>query len=107
MKNELIKKIKSDLTIIFIILLFLFSVFFLLFSPNGYLAYRRVKEKYEMEVKRRDILKRKRDKEKMKVEKLKKDPDAMREEIEKRYNVLPENGKYIIIKLKGKNKGKN
>ncbi len=107
MKNELTKKIKSDLTIIFIILLFLFSVFFLLFSPNGYLAYRRVKEKYEMEVKRRDILKRKRDKEKMKVEKLKKDPDAMREEIEKRYNVLPENGKYIIIKLKSKNKGKN
>ncbi len=107
MKNELIKKIKSDLTIIFIILLFLFSVFFLLFSPNGYLAYRRVKEKYEMEVKRRDILKRKRDMEKMKVEKLKKDPDAMREEIEKRYNVLPEDGKYIIIKLKDKNKGKN
>ncbi len=107
MKNELIKKIKSDLTIIFIILLFLFSVFFLLFSPNGYLAYRRVKEKYEMEVKRRDILKRKRDMEKMKVEKLKKDPDAMREEIEKRYNVLPEDGRYIIIKLKDKNKGKN
>ncbi len=93
MDKKNLEKAKKDLKIIFFLLFFIVSIFFLIFGPYGYVAYKKAEEKYAIERKKLDVKIKRKYKMKKTIDELKKDPDAYKKEIDHRYNTVPKEGK--------------